>query len=471
MSQRREKQLEILQVIARHLPEGGEPEQLWASIAPLLQEVFGEPRVTVVLRDRELGEFRLDGAPLPVGNPATLSAPLRGNSIQGELKVLASTSSLFEEDDGRMLVTVADLLASVLLQGRLYSQVLETNARLARLDDLSRAINTQQDVDGIVSVTALGLTDLIGADAFGLYTLAEGVPALLAWQGAPDVFPQSVELVGRGGRPLLGRPGSSQLRLGIQYLDGRCVLVELLRGARESILGIVAIRLRAGIGDVPEEVRPLVSALAGHVAIAVHNTRLFSEMKRQATYDDLTGLAGRRHFASELQREIDRTRREGRPMSMLLLDADKFKVLNDTHGHLAGDAVLKMLANTLRAGTRSIDVLGRLGGEELGVLLPGADLSLAATVAERLRAAVEAEAVTWKDTEIGVTVSIGVAAWETGLKPDDLIEAADVALYAAKERGRNQVAVRTTVATQECRPVSQAGEVGIPLDGTAGTAD
>jgi diguanylate cyclase (GGDEF)-like protein len=461
MSERREKQLKVLQVIARHLPEGGEPDQLWAAIAPLLQEVFGEPKVTVVLRDRELGEFRLDGAPLPVGNPASLSAPLRGNAMQGDLKVLASTSSTFEEDDGRMLVTVADLLASVLLQGRLYAQVLETNTRLARLDDLSRAINTQQDVTGIVEVAALGLGDLIGADAFGLYTLAEGVPALLAWHGDPDVFPQSVELVGQGGRPLIGRPGSSQLRLGVQVQDGRCVLVELLRGARNSVLGIVAIRMRAGIGDVPEEVRPLVSALAGHVAIAVDNARLFAEMKRQATYDHLTGLAGRRHFGTELQREIDRALREGRPLSMLMIDADHFKALNDNHGHLAGDAVLRMLADVLREGTRSIDILGRLGGEEFGVLLPGAEVQVAATVAERLREAVESTKVPWKDGQVGVTVSIGVACWERGLLPDDLIEASDIALYAAKDRGRNRVAIRATVQTQESMRAAAPSEAAV----------
>jgi diguanylate cyclase (GGDEF)-like protein len=458
VTQRREKQLEILQVVARHLPEGAEPEALWSSVAPLIQEVFGEPKVTVVLRDKELGEFRLDGAPLPVDSPASLSAPLRGNSVQGELKVLASTSATFEEEDGRMLVTVADLLASVLMQGRLYSQVLETNARLARLDDLSRTINTQQDVAGIVNVAAVGLSDLIGADAFALYTITEGVPTLLAWHGAPDVFPQSVQLLGQGGRPLIGDPDSDRLRLGIQFRDSRCVLVELLRGARNSVLGIVAIRLGPGIGGVPEEVRPLVSALAGHVAVAVDNARLFAEIKRQATYDHLTGLAGRRHFSSELRREIDRAQRNGHPLSMLMLDADHFKLLNDTHGHLAGDAVLRMLADVLREGTRSIDVLGRLGGEELGVLLPGADLEVAASVAERLRQAIESTKVPWKKTEIGITVSIGVAAWQTGQGPDGLIEASDVALYAAKERGRNQVALRATVQTEDSLRIAAAIE-------------
>jgi len=276
---------------------------------------------------------------------------------------------------------------------------------------------------------------------------------LLGWAGAPDVFPKSVELVGEGGRPLLGRAGSSQLRLGVQYLNGRCVLVELLRGARDSVLGIVALQMPAGVGDIPEEVRPLVSALMGHVAIAVDNSRLFAEMKRQATYDGLTGLACRRHFGNELLREIDRTRRNNRPLSMLMIDADHFKLLNDTHGHLAGDAALKMLAGVLREGTRSIDILGRLGGEEFGVLLPGAGLDFAAVVAERLRAAVESRTIVWKDSEIEMTVSIGVASWESNLLPDDLIEASDIALYAAKEQGRNRVAIRNTFDTQECSPV------------------
>ncbi|MEE2830512.1 MAG: GGDEF domain-containing protein, partial [Myxococcota bacterium] len=407
------------------------------------------PAVTIVLREQEVGELRLDGAPLPVDNPPTLSAPLRGNGVQGELKVLASTPSLFLEDDGRMLVTVADLLASVVRQARLYSQVLETNARLARLDDISRAINAQQTVDEIIEAAATGLGELVGADAFGLYILTEGIPSLLAWHGAPEVFPQSVEVTGQGGRALLGRPGSQQLQLGSQVIDERIVLVELLRGARSSVLGIVALRLREGQGEVPEELRPLISAVAGHLAIAVDNARRLDEMRRQATFDHLTGLAGKRHFANEMRREIDRARRESRPLAMLMLDADHFKELNDTHGHLAGDAVLKALASALRDGTRSIDVLGRLGGEELGVLLPGAELNIAQTVAERLRASIEALEVEWKGNPVKVTVSIGVAAWHSELEPDDLIEASDMAMYAAKGRGRNQVAVRATMETQE----------------------
>ena len=448
MTSRSEKQLEILQVIARHLSEGREARALFQAIAPLLQQVFGDPKVTVLLRDRGLGEFRLDGAPLPVDNPASLRAPLRGGSVHGELSILAPSASAFEDDDGRMLVTVADLVASVLLQDRLYGQVLETNARLARLDDLSRTINTQQDVDGIVGVAALGLGDLVGADAFGLYTISEGLPSLLAWQGPPGIFPQSIELVGENGRRLIGRPGSHQFQLGAQQLHGRHLLVELLRGARDSILGVVAIRLRVDAEEVPEEVRPLISALAGHVAVAVENVRLLSEMRHQATYDHLTGLSGRRHFFSELSREIARARRNGRPLSMLMIDADHFKSLNDTHGHLAGDLVLRSVADLLREGTRTIDVLGRLGGEELGVLLPGTSLEFAEQVAERLRRAIANARIPWKDTELQVSVSIGVATWEENLGREDLVDAADNALYVAKSDGRNRVVVAPSIHTQ-----------------------
>ncbi|HIF07211.1 MAG TPA: diguanylate cyclase [Gemmatimonadetes bacterium] len=119
-------------------------------------------------------------------------------------------------------------------------------------------------------------------------------------------------------------------------------------------MGIVAIRLGPGIGGVPEEVRPLVSALAGHVAVAVDNARLFAEMKRQATYDHLTGLVGRRHFSSELRREIDRARRGGRPLAMLMLDADHFKVLNDEHDEAR--YVARQIEQLLRGGTSPTEV-------------------------------------------------------------------------------------------------------------------
>ena len=153
--------------------------------------------------------------------------------------------------------------------------------------------------------------------------------------------------------------------------------------------------------------------------------------------DHLTGLANRRRFERQLEREVARTRRFGRPFCLLMLDIDHFKRVNDTHGHEAGDDVLRRLANTIQVGTRGIDMAARIGGEEFAVLLTETDFERGLDVAERLRAAV-------KETEIpavgSVTVSLGLAEFNSAT-PDAraLFAAADSALYEAKRAGRDRV--------------------------------
>ena len=448
MTDRQARHLRLLQEVARHLPRDTDPATLFGVVARGLQDVLGEPTVCVSLRERLVGELELTGA-VGADPPAELSIALDGAGLDGELRVSGHGRAGFAPEEAEMVATLGDLLSGVLRQGFLFEQILRTSALLARLDDLSREINTCREVADMARVAQAGLRDMVDADGFGLYVLTDGVPSLIAWDGAPEVFPKSVVVVSGGGRALLGRPGASEIRIGAGRLGDRPCWVELLRGGSTAALGLMIVRLPVGASSIPEESRPLLSALAGHLAVAVHNTRLLEEMRYHATFDDLTGLAGRRHFDSELKREIDRALRERRPLSMLLLDVDHFKRVNDRWGHPAGDAVLRELATTLLAGTRSLDVVGRLGGEEVGVLLPGADEETALRVAERLRVAVAEMEVTWKDEVLRVRVSIGVASWDAEMAPDDLVELSDQALYAAKAQGRDRVVTMTSLSTVE----------------------
>lgn len=441
------RHLELLIEAARHLPEGTDAEVLFDVIGRRLQETLGEPKVRVHLSARSLGDLVLDGD--PVGDSTEVQVALRGVEVQGTLTV-SGEAGTFEDEAGDLLQPLADLLSGVLCQQVLFEHVLRTNTALARLDDISRDLNTAREVSTIVQVAAAGLADLVGADGMGLYVLAEGLPTLLAWDGDPDAFPQTVVVVGSNGRALVGKEGAAEVPLGGGELDGRPVLVELLRGGEGAALGLIVIRLTRSADDVSAEERALISALAGHLAVAVHNARLLAEMRRYATFDDLTGLAGRRHFLNELQREIDRARRDSRPLSLLMVDADHFKAINDGYGHLAGDEVLRALAVALVEGTRSLDVVGRLGGEEFGVVLPTAPEGMAIAVAERLRQAVLGIAVPWRDEGVlKVTVSVGVSTWSEPMSPDDLLGLADEAMYAAKEQGRNRVVTRTSLETVE----------------------
>jgi two-component system chemotaxis family response regulator WspR len=166
--------------------------------------------------------------------------------------------------------------------------------------------------------------------------------------------------------------------------------------------------------------------------------------EESATVDPLTGLANRRVFSQRLGEEFARQARYGGQASLLMLDVDTFKGINDRYGHLSGDKVLTMVADTIRATLRSTDVPVRYGGDEFAIILPQTGKTEAFAVAEKVRLAVAHQRVGVTegdaDPEVGVHVSVGVAS--SGVRiatPLDLIEAADKALYQAKEHGRNQV--------------------------------
>lgn len=167
--------------------------------------------------------------------------------------------------------------------------------------------------------------------------------------------------------------------------------------------------------------------------------RQAQQLEEQALTDSLTGLATRRHFLAEAEREIGRARR-GHPLSLLVLDVDHFKSINDTHGHAAGDRTLTRLAAAVRAILREADLAGRLGGEEFGVLLPDTDDGVARAIAERLRTVIASAPVPLDgDGELRVTASIGVATLERDRDIDAFIARADQAMYRAKRSGRNRV--------------------------------
>lgn len=169
--------------------------------------------------------------------------------------------------------------------------------------------------------------------------------------------------------------------------------------------------------------------------------------EEEASTDHLTGLANRRRFERQLEREVSRTLRYNRPFCLLMLDIDNFKEVNDTHGHEAGDEAIRHLALTLQAGTRGIDLAARIGGEEFAVILPETDLEGGIDVAERLRTAI-------RKTEIpsvgNITASFGVAEFPLNAATGrELRSAADAALYEAKHKGRDRVEHTTSEANPQ----------------------
>jgi diguanylate cyclase (GGDEF)-like protein len=166
------------------------------------------------------------------------------------------------------------------------------------------------------------------------------------------------------------------------------------------------------------------------------------ELHQLSITDGLTGLFNRKHIMELLEREISRSRRYGRPITVLMLDIDHFKQVNDSYGHQAGDAVMCRLSAVLRGMVRDVDFVGRYGGEEFLVLLPDSDCQSGAETAERIRRKVQDLEIIANHQKISVTLSIGVSSHpQMGRDSDALICMADEALYQAKSTGRNRIVI------------------------------
>lgn len=226
------------------------------------------------------------------------------------------------------------------------------------------------------------------------------------------------------------------------------VLAMLLARAAAAFMGGADSLL---IGAVAALGGAFLTALSAHVlfTLLAELERVRGELALLATRDDLTGLHNRRHFLEMAQREWDRARRYGTPAALLMIDADHFRGINETHGQHCGDALLHGIAQAVRGQLRQADVLARFGGEELVIFLPHTDPLGALDVAERIRERVQAVSMPWQAARVGTTVSIGVAPLRSELPSLDwMIHEADTALCAAKAAGRNCVRALPYEATR-----------------------
>ena len=233
-------------------------------------------------------------------------------------------------------------------------------------------------------------------------------------------------------------------------MDGIAFLVEARKVAPESVrmmltgnadqqTAIDAINHGSIFRFITKPCSPTNLAEAIDAGLAQY--RLTTEVARQALQDPLTGLANRRQLIEHYAREVSRAKRNGKPLSLLMLDLDHFKSINDRYGHLAGDACLKSITATIKSSLRNIDITARFGGEEFIVLLPETGESGARIVAEKLRSAVAETEIQLHSEIIHVTVSIGIVTAESLELDnfDEIVGRADTAMYSAKGLGRNMV--------------------------------
>lgn len=228
--------------------------------------------------------------------------------------------------------------------------------------------------------------------------------------------------------------GVAREEIGPDVTDIETVVVELSTANRSY--GYAAL-YRQKPFDAPEW--SIFTRFCSHITLTLEKISLFNEVKTLSIHDGLTGVHNHAYIVGVLDAEVERSRRYNTTFSVILFDVDDFKLINDEYGHLAGDQALRSITQVMKESLRTIDKIGRYGGEEFLLILPETDLDKAAIVAERLRKAVETAGLRLEDKSVRISVSGGIATYTPGIESKKIIKIADDNLYRAKKEGKNRI--------------------------------
>ena len=383
----------------------------------------------------------------------------------------------------RLVSALADQVALFLDTGRNLRRERQARARAATVARVTRMVATRVDSDSILKVAASELLALSGADRCVLYLGHARNPVLIPVANAGTLPEEEarvrdlrVDLTSspiaamaeeRGPLAFQGEANPPPPEI-VAFPDTRALLL-LPMVSRDVIMGAVALSCVGRNRTFDPVLIELLNDVTQQIALALENARLFAAMSTMATTDELTRIANRRKFMEAMHLELQKARRNGQPLALVLADVDHLKKVNDGYGHPAGDAAIRHVADVLRQGRRESDLPARLGGEEFAVILPATDILGGARIAEQI---CNVLANTEVPTVGTVTASFGVATFpEDGVETKDLMKTADERLYMAKGAGRNQVCYVTMARSVPRSTTARFKKVDLPDEGEGAPED
>jgi diguanylate cyclase (GGDEF)-like protein len=336
---------------------------------------------------------------------------------------------------------------------RLYMNLIATNRELRALYDVAATMTSTLDIDEVLEIVLVSIENLAPWDTACLYVYRQNALVPAVYDGFCDSKFRDVRI-----KPGEGITGSVLLKgkgeivnncqkdprflhvVGLPQDTKSMMVVPLISGS--ELIGAISLTSSKNFVYTQKHLT-LMSILASQAAVAISNARLFDRTAQMAITDGLTKLYNYRYIYDELERQVNRVKYKGGFFSLIIIDVDHFKTINDMYGHLIGDEILQNLAKVLKDNVREKDVVGRYGGEEFAIILPDISSVEAAGIAERIRQVVEKTELsrTVSGKSLYITVSAGVASYpDDALSVDDLVRKADNALlFGAKQDGRNKV--------------------------------
>ncbi len=388
-----------------------------------------------------------------------------GNRTIGILALDSFEPDRYDEDHARLASAFAGHVSIALENVRLYQTALQSAKRLAALYKLSQHISSNLQPEEVYHAIHKSTKDLMASDSFILslydektqmindvYFVDHGIPQKLTSRAlgvglATKVIKEkktifynnfNLNMVKRTNAVLVGEDKDDSV---VRSL----IIVPLKLG--KSVRGILSTQSYSA-NAYSQEDKETLELLAAHAVVALENAHLFSEVQELAITDSLTKIYNRRRFFELAELEFDRSRRYGSPVSVIMMDIDHFKRVNDSFGHAVGDAVLEKLAGLCAKSLREVDVFARYGGEEFVILLPETTSEEAHLTAERIRQLVARTPIDLEEHSLNVTMSFGIADLdETCRNIEELLDRSDQALYHSKRTGRNRVSVWSPTST------------------------
>lgn len=322
---------------------------------------------------------------------------------------------------------------------------------LFEMTDMLQSADCHEHAGAVLEATAKGLLPEFGGALYVFNNSRDRLDLIQSWNTherftpVETLLPSSCWAIKRG-KPHINASDGAGLRCFHHLCSSPTIEIPMM--ARGSLFGLLLLTNDAVDGvDRLNNVRRIARALADSMSLALSNIALNEKLKTQSMRDPLTGLYNRRYMEDALDRAVAAASRDGKPTSVVMIDLDNFKRLNDDNGHAKGDAVLRDVAAHLTGSLRPSDTVSRYGGEELLIIMPATGIDDAATKAESLRAGVER----LSDAHgVPISASFGIAALPTCVTdPKDLIAAADAALYKAKKDGKNCVRTADKLSSAE----------------------
>lgn len=359
----------------------------------------------------------------------------------------------FDEDEISLLTLVASQAAASYRNLQLLSDMRSQIKNIHAVQEVGNLLVSTFDVSAVLQLIVRGIRDVTGAGVCSIMLWDETGEFLVirASEGVPDWVVRQARVkrghnisgwVAQEGKPLLIKNIDEDSRFE-GTAEGRYRSKSLLSvplKTRGQVLGVINVNNDLFPRVFTEQDQELLMLFANQAAIALENARLYGELEKLAITDGLTGLANHRTFQERLLREISRAERFGQELSLIILDIDHFKLVNDKYGHQVGDQVLRSVGNALQDQLRKMDFVARYGGEEFAVIMPQTRKNEAVHIAERLRESIAQGRYLKAEPNRSITISLGVAEYPTdATEPSTLVEKADRALYVSKEQGRDRV--------------------------------